>query len=127
MASYAWVLMRLIPKVAAKTRLLPGRSLTTDLQQIISRIFVDMIIQSFGQAGEANLSFTVPRDELDKAVVVAEEAAQELACGDISSSPAVAANSVSRSCNRCGPIFPEPPVAAPAASDRAMASTFAWV
>jgi aspartate kinase len=58
-------------------------------------IFVDMIVQSFGRAGRANLSFTVPRSELARAVDVARELAKRLGCGAVSSSPRVGKLSVS--------------------------------
>ncbi|HEX4148110.1 MAG TPA: ACT domain-containing protein, partial [Pirellulales bacterium] len=58
-------------------------------------IFVDMIVQSFGREGRANLSFTVPRSDLQKAVDVARELAKRLSCGPVSNSPRVAKLSVS--------------------------------
>ncbi len=58
-------------------------------------IFVDMIIQSFGHGGRANLSFTVPRDELDRAAEVATSLAEQFGCGEVTSSPQVAKLSVS--------------------------------
>jgi aspartate kinase len=58
-------------------------------------IFVDMIVQSFGRQGRANLSFTVPRSDLQKAVDVARELGGRLHCGPVSSSPRVAKLSVS--------------------------------
>ncbi|HEX4129250.1 MAG TPA: aspartate kinase [Pirellulales bacterium] len=58
-------------------------------------IFVDMIVQSFGVDGLANLSFTVPRSEVEKAVEVARQLAQRLRCGPVTHSPRVAKLSVS--------------------------------
>jgi aspartate kinase len=58
-------------------------------------IFVDMIVQSLGRAGHANLSFTVPQSHLDKAIQVSKEAATKLGCGPVTSSPRVAKLSVS--------------------------------
>lgn len=58
-------------------------------------IFVDMIVQSFGIEGKANLSFTVPRTDLAKAVEVTRALAAKLQCGPVSSSPRVAKLSVS--------------------------------
>jgi aspartate kinase len=58
-------------------------------------IFVDMIVQSFGRQGHANLSFTVPQAALDKAVQVCHELAGALDCGPVTSSPRVAKLSVS--------------------------------
>ncbi|HVC92136.1 MAG TPA: aspartate kinase, partial [Pirellulales bacterium] len=61
----------------------------------IGAIFVDMIVQSFGREGHANLSFTVPQAALDKAVQVCRELAGALDCGPVTSSPRVAKLSVS--------------------------------
>jgi aspartate kinase len=58
-------------------------------------IFVDMIVQSFGIEGKANLSFTVPRADLTKAVEVTKALSNKLQCGPVSSSPRVAKLSVS--------------------------------
>lgn len=58
-------------------------------------IFVDMIVQSFGRNQHANLSFTVPRADLDKAVEVSQELTREYGCGPVSSAPRVAKLSVS--------------------------------
>ena len=59
-------------------------------------IFVDMIVQNYnGQEGLASLSFTVPRDKLDKSVEVARRLAEAFNCGGVNSSPRVAKLSVS--------------------------------
>ncbi|MES1213591.1 MAG: aspartate kinase [Singulisphaera sp.] len=58
-------------------------------------IFVDMIVQSLGRAGHANLSFTVPQAHLQKAIQVSQETAKKLGCGPVTSSPRVAKLSVS--------------------------------
>jgi aspartate kinase len=58
-------------------------------------IFVDMIVQSLGRAGHANLSFTVPQSHLEKAIKVSQETATKLGCGPVTSSPRVAKLSVS--------------------------------
>jgi aspartate kinase len=58
-------------------------------------IFVDMIVQSLGRAGHANLSFTVPQADLARAVATATELAGQFGCGPVSSSPRVAKLSVS--------------------------------
>ena len=60
-----------------------------------SDIFVDMIVQSFGNDGLATMSFTVPKDELDDAVAVSEKLSKELGCGEVSHSADVAKLSVS--------------------------------
>jgi aspartate kinase len=58
-------------------------------------IFVDMIVQSYGRNGRANLSITVPRQELQKALKTAEDLAKKFQCGPIGSAPQVAKLSVS--------------------------------
>ncbi|MCA9218178.1 MAG: aspartate kinase, partial [Planctomycetales bacterium] len=60
-----------------------------------AEIFVDMIVQSFGSDGQANLSFTVPKNKLAAAVAVAEKLANEIGCGSVSHCDAVAKLSVS--------------------------------
>jgi aspartate kinase len=58
-------------------------------------ILVDMIVQSFGRDGRANLSFTVPQTALDHAVKLSKELAASLGCGPVTSCPRVAKLSVS--------------------------------
>jgi aspartate kinase len=58
-------------------------------------VFVDMIVQSHGREGHANLSFTVPRDKLEKSVDICRQLAESLDCGSVTSSPSVAKLSVS--------------------------------
>ncbi len=58
-------------------------------------IFVDMIVQSLGRAGHANLSFTVPQTHLERALKVSKETATKLGCGPVTNSPKVAKLSVS--------------------------------
>jgi aspartate kinase len=59
-------------------------------------VFVDMIIQSHPFAnGHATLSFTVPQNQLTKAVTAAHKIAQGLGCKGVTSSPAIAKLSVS--------------------------------
>jgi aspartate kinase len=58
-------------------------------------IFVDMIVQSHGHGGRANLSFTVPRDRLDKSVDICQRLAEDFGCGSVASSPVVAKLTVS--------------------------------
>ena len=45
MASYAWILMRLVPKVAAKSRFRTNR-MKGQLEQILARVFTDMMIST---------------------------------------------------------------------------------
>jgi aspartate kinase len=58
-------------------------------------VFVDMIVQSFGSSGKANLSLTVPRSDLAKAVKTTEDLARQFQCGPVSSAPQVGKLSVS--------------------------------
>jgi aspartate kinase len=57
-------------------------------------LLVDMIVQGAGRDGRATLSFTVPRDLIDKAVSVATEIAKELGCGPVTNDPTIAILSV---------------------------------
>lgn len=57
-------------------------------------VFVDMIVQSYGRGGKANLSFTVPEGERDKALKIAGELAAKLGCDPVTSSPKIAKLSV---------------------------------
>ena len=57
-------------------------------------IMVDMIVQSFGREGRANLSFTVPQDDLDKALQLTAGLAEVLDCPPPTSCPKVAKLSV---------------------------------
>jgi aspartate kinase len=58
-------------------------------------IVVDMIVQSVGREGHANVSFTVPQQDLSKSVEVATDLARGFGCPPPSSSPRVAKLSVS--------------------------------
>lgn len=59
-------------------------------------IFVDMIIQSYtGKAGQASLTFTVPKEKLDDSVDVANRLAEAFECQGVTSSPDIAKLSVS--------------------------------
>jgi aspartate kinase len=59
-------------------------------------ILVDMIVQSCDHpGGQADLSFTVPRDKLDESLGVADYLARTLACQEVTSSPRAAKLSVS--------------------------------
>jgi aspartate kinase len=57
-------------------------------------VFVDMIVQSYGRSGKANLSFTVPHDERQRAVEIAGKIATHLGCEPVTSSPRIAKLSV---------------------------------
>ena len=58
-------------------------------------VFVDMIVQSFGRDGQANISLTVPQAEFARTLKTAEHIAQRIGCGGVASSPRVAKLSVS--------------------------------
>ncbi len=58
-------------------------------------ILVDMIVQGYGVGGRANLSFTVPRDDVERGVEVVEQVSAKLGCGPVQSSPTVGKLSVS--------------------------------
>lgn len=59
-------------------------------------VFVDMIVQSIGdENGRASLSFSVPKTQLDQAVVAAKKIATGLSCDSVQFSPDVAKLSVS--------------------------------
>jgi len=57
-------------------------------------IFVDMIVQSYARGGRATISFTVPRDTLQKSEKLARRLSAKLGCGPVSSAPGVAKLSV---------------------------------
>ena len=58
-------------------------------------VVVDMIVQSVGWEGQANISFTVPRADLNKCIELATELASRLGCSAPTSSAEVAKLSVS--------------------------------
>jgi aspartate kinase len=59
-------------------------------------IFVDMIVQSYGKRdGQATLSFTVARSELEKSLKVTSQLSRSLSCHGVASNAQVAKLSVS--------------------------------
>jgi aspartate kinase len=52
-------------------------------------LLVDMIVQGAGRDSLANLSFTVPRESVGKAVEVAKGISAEFGCGPVSSDPTI--------------------------------------
>jgi aspartate kinase len=58
-------------------------------------IFVDMIVQSYGRDGLADLSFTVPKPTLKNSQQVANKITSDFQCGPVTSSPDVCKLSVS--------------------------------
>ncbi len=73
----------------------PGVAAQVFEQIAADGVFVDMIVQSFGRSGKANLSLTVPRTDLAKALKTTEAIVRKLDCGPVSSAPKVAKLSVS--------------------------------
>ncbi len=73
----------------------PGIAATVFEAIAAAGIFVDMIVQSYGRVGRANLSFTVPKGEVNHAAEVAGRLIQPLGCAPVTSSPQVAILSVS--------------------------------
>lgn len=57
-------------------------------------ILVDMIFQSTGHNGKANLSFTVPQGDVDEALEIAKKVGAELGCEQVSHEPKIAILSV---------------------------------
>ena len=60
-----------------------------------SQVFVDMIVQDAGVGGHANLTFTVPRNQLQICITLAEKISTQLGCGGVTHSPSIAKLSVS--------------------------------
>ncbi len=73
----------------------PGIAAAVFQQVAAEGIFVDMIVQSFGFDGLANMSLTVPRKDLKQAIAVAERLAQQFSCREVTSNPEIAKLSVS--------------------------------
>jgi aspartate kinase len=57
-------------------------------------VFVDMIVQSIGRNGLANVSFTVPRRDLERCLQAATPLAEQLKCGEVTSRDHIAKLSV---------------------------------
>jgi aspartate kinase len=73
----------------------PGVAASVFEEIAAADIFVDMIVQSFHRGEKANLSFTVPREHLEKALVVASNIARRLGCRPVTHAPRMAKLSVS--------------------------------
>ncbi len=58
-------------------------------------VFVDMIVQSFGRDGQANVSFTVPQVDYTRTIEHAQQLAKRIGCGGVNSTAKVAKLSVS--------------------------------
>ena len=73
----------------------PGISAKVFERVAAAGVFVDMIVQSTGSNNVADLSFTMPQEQLTKAVEVAKDLAVSLNCRNVSSSKNIAKLSVS--------------------------------
>jgi aspartate kinase len=73
----------------------PGVAAKTFERVAEGGVFVDMIVQSCGMRGRANLSFTVPEDSFDQAMKLTQQVAKDLACGPVTGSARMAKLSVS--------------------------------
>lgn len=74
---------------------IPGVAENVFRQVAQKGIFVDMIVQSFGGSNTANLSFTVPSEQIDTAISVADELVKKFGCSRVSSDKKIAKLSVS--------------------------------
>jgi aspartate kinase len=72
----------------------PGTSLEIFSRIAAKNISVDMIVQNVGQSGRADISFTVPQNELDTALEAVCEAAKVVGAEDVTSDANVAKVSV---------------------------------
>jgi aspartate kinase len=62
----------------------PGSSHALFARLAAAGIAVDMIIQNAGHGGTANISFTVPEDDLEAALAIAGKVANDLGAGNLS-------------------------------------------
>jgi aspartate kinase len=72
----------------------PGTSLEIFSRIAAKNISVDMIVQNIGESGRADISFTVPKDELNTALEAVREAARVVGAEGITSDDSVAKVSV---------------------------------
>jgi aspartate kinase len=72
----------------------PGSSLEIFSRIAAKNISVDMIVQNIGESGRADISFTVPRNELETALEAVREAAKVVEAEGITSDDSVAKVSV---------------------------------
>jgi aspartate kinase len=72
----------------------PGSSLEIFSRIAAKNISVDMIVQNVGESGRADISFTVPKNELDAALEAVREAAKVVEAENITSDDSVAKVSV---------------------------------
>lgn len=72
----------------------PGTSLEIFSRIAAKNISVDMIVQNIGESGKADISFTVPRNELDVSLEAVREAAKVVGAEGVTSDDSVAKVSV---------------------------------
>ncbi len=72
----------------------PGTSFAIFSKLAALNVAVDMVVQNAGTEGRADISFTVPEDELNKALEAVEEAAEELGAEDVLHDPSIAKVSI---------------------------------
>jgi aspartate kinase len=72
----------------------PGTSLEIFSRIAAKNISVDMIVQNVGESGKADISFTVPKNELDAALEAVREAVAIVGAGGVQSDDSVAKVSV---------------------------------
>jgi aspartate kinase len=72
----------------------PGTSLEIFSRIAAKNISVDMIVQNIGESGKADISFTVPRNELDASLEAVREAAKIVGAAGLTSDDSVAKVSV---------------------------------
>lgn len=72
----------------------PGMSLAVFSSIADRNVTVDMIVQNVGREGKANISFTVPRDELETTLAAVQDATSELGPVTVSSDDHVSKVSV---------------------------------
>jgi aspartate kinase len=73
----------------------PGASAAAFDEFAKAGVFVDMIVQSFGRDGQANLSLTIPQTELVRTAELAKQLVKRIGCGGVTSTAKVAKLSIS--------------------------------
>jgi aspartate kinase len=74
---------------------IPGVAAQIFDQVAAAGVFVDMIVQSYGDSDHADLGLTVPKEDLEKATDVLSQLSAHLGCGAVTHSPDIAKLSVS--------------------------------
>ena len=68
----------------------PGASAAAFDEFAKAGVFVDMIVQSFGRDGQANLSLTIPQTDLARTAELAKQLVKRIGCGGVTSTAKVA-------------------------------------